>query len=84
MEAPGDAGGHDGPAGQAGGGAPALHRQNSVSGIEWEKAGSNPGLLLTRSEALIHLKICGTVNKEKAFAKRDLENACKNMPVNRL
>ena len=31
-----------------------------------------------------HLKICGTVNKEKSFAKRFSENDCKNIPVNKL
>ena len=31
-----------------------------------------------------HLKICGTVNKEKDFAKAVLRNVCKNIPVNKL
>ncbi len=31
-----------------------------------------------------HLKSCGTVNKEKDFAKAVLRNVCKNIPVNKL
>ena len=33
------------------------------------EAGSDPGLLLTRKQEWVHLKICGTVRKEKGFAK---------------
>ena len=45
------------------------------------EAGSDPGLLLTRKQEWVHLKICGTVRKEKGFAKRVSEDDCKNIPV---
>ena len=45
---------------------------------------NNPGLLITSKQDCGYLKNCGTVSKEKGFAKRVLENACKNIPVNEM
>ena len=47
---------------------------------DYAKARSNPGLLLTPNRGRGHLKICGTVNKEKNFATAVLKNVCKNIP----
>lgn len=43
-----------------------------------------PAFCFAPEKSLGHLKFCGTVNKEKGFAKSVLKNACKNIPVNKL
>lgn len=45
----------------------------------YAKAGSDPGLLLTRKQEWGHLRKYGTVNKEKRLQNRFVEEACKNI-----